>query len=261
MPEAFGICVFCWGYGRLTIEHALPDWIGKRLGVHGLVEYRLGEKTIKAEPLFEVALPALCEDCNTGWLSSEFENKVARWIGPSLPNVGRSFVLDPHQREVTAAWAIKTALLLELALSEVRGSAFAPASHFEWLYEHHTPPPGCAVWTFAVQIAAPPPSKSLLAWTTAGVLVPRSLVVPKAYLATFTIGFVGFQVFGPEFNDRIDGKPVRLPLHSAVQPILQPLWPIEGNRSLRWPAPKVLAASGLETLASWPSRLAGLPSG
>lgn len=61
------------------------------------------------------------------------------------------------QRATLAAWATKTALLLELALAKVRGGGFAPQRHFRWLYRHRDhlePPPRTTVWMFGVAIGA-----------------------------------------------------------------------------------------------------------
>lgn len=269
--ETYGICVMCWQWRRLTSEHAYPLWIFKGLDTSSVQWARDNVPTPERE-LIDVEIYALCHKCNTGWLSTQFEQKVGKWLQPSLLDTTREVILDPSQRRVTATWAIKTALLLELALAEYRGEGFAPASHFEWIFENRTPPPGCGVWMFCVDIREVTPGRSLYSWTKALHLNPPPLsgpTAPQGYLATFTAGYIGFQVLGFDFGDREDlaGSTFRFRLPDGLKIVMRQLWPPEPGkpRSFFWPftraggrgtpvayvAPQFVS---MDNLSSWPIR-------
>jgi hypothetical protein len=184
------------------------------------VQWEIGGRPILDRRVFEVVLKdALCRSCNSGWLSDQMERKVSKWLKPWLRDVNRpQVVFDEHQRTVLAAWAVKTALLLELALADVCGTGFAPERHFRWLYQHRAsvePPPHCSVWMFGVNTGHPDGGLlwTQLAWTKASAIEvaesrrilipgePETLAVPRGYLATFTAGFVGFQVLSWDLDE------------------------------------------------------------
>lgn len=283
------ICVFCGTHGRdtpegqLTREHAYPQWIRRALNPQGDVEWQIGGAVQPDRRLFEVEIAALCRGCNVDWLGRTFETRVSRWLGSSVLDLKRGIVLDQSQREVVGAWAVKTALLLELALAELRGPGLVPARHFEWLRKNDTPLPGTAIWIFAVNLGSSVgPTWTMLAWTRAAtVAVPRSKRIlipgqpptedlPGGYFATFTFGHFGFQVLGWDLDEQ--DLPRR---HMALRPpahlkhALKLVWPAPPRPPLRWPwtlsgaSPRSSDAgivavsaepSSLDLLASWPSR-------
>ncbi len=119
-------------------------------------------------------------------------------------------------------------------LGEMR--SFAPESHFRWLYEHRQspePPPGLRIWLFGVNIGTGF-ARQRLAWSTSGVLEPYAAAeTPRAYLATFTTGYVGFQVFGPDLDGVDRARPPHLPVLSSVQTVLNQVWPAPRKPPLR----------------------------
>lgn len=245
------VCVFCGG-GKLTIEDAFPKWIPRRLGVTGPATTSKAGTPLWHGKVLKVLIRAVCEDCNNGWMS-RLENDVSRLIGDSMRNAPAPFALTDPQRETVGAWAVKTALMLELALATLRGSGLAPVSHFKWLYDHRSqpsPPPGCRVWLFGVD------AKSRLAGSAnAGVLESPRDDVPKAYLATFTAGYLGFQVFGPDApaNDS-SGQSVDAP---AIDPpatlhrVMQLVWPV-ASATTTWPPSQHINFEDLDLIAGWP---------
>lgn len=287
------VCVFCGTRGRgtaegkLTREHAYPQWVRRALDPQGEVEWHIGTTVQPDRRLFEVEIAAVCRTCNVEWLGRNFETPVSRWLSRSVLDLKRSIVLDLHQREVVGAWAVKTALLLELALRELRGESFVPARHFEWLRKTSTPPPGCAIWIFAVNLGSSiGPTWTMLAWTQAGTLAvprPRRILIPgesptedvrEGYFATFTFGHLGFQVLGWDLDEHGLGRrhlTLRPPAH--VQHALKLVWPAQPRRPLRWPwtlsgarpdstDAGIVAVSAepesMELLASWPSGYADI---
>jgi hypothetical protein len=267
--------------GRLTEEHAYPRWIsGELTPPVGDVQWQIGGGVLPEHRLFEVPIEAVCRSCNTGWLSEKFEKKVAKWLRPRLLSLEPELVLDQNQRAVVGAWAIKTALMVELALAELRGISFVPERHFRWLHEHQSPPPGCTVWMFGVNIGSGPKVAvvesgqavwAMLAWTRADKIThmdpPGDLT--EGYFATFTAGYIGFQVIGWDLDERdLDNRRpwlLRPRVPQNVQIALKQMWPAPRKPPLRWPwssdgtktGPKVMVTPSLtamELFASWPWR-------
>src|SRR5579884_2488443 len=244
-PEP-GVCVLCGidgastPEGKLTSEHAFPNWIVEELRPHvmGQGEFYLDGRLQPQYAGMEVEIEAVCRSCNTDWLSNTFERKVAKWLRPSLLHLEPHVILDQHQRALLGAWAVKTALMVELALAELRVPALVPKRHFDWLYDHREPPrdveppPGCTVWMFGVNITSGAIGivKTLLTWTTAAtILVPGETgEVPKGYFATFSVGHVGFQVLGWDLDeaDLVNpGWPLRPRMPEAVRDGVRQVWP------------------------------------
>lgn len=271
-------CVFCGirgidtPQGKLTSEHAVPDWVRNRIKPAPTVKWELDGVLVEGQDTFDVEIEAVCHDCNTGWLSRKLENKVSKWIGGALTDAKYQFQLDRPQRCLLACWAAKTALLSELALRKQlpdRTHALAPESHFKWLFDHREalkPPPGCQVWMFGVNIGSGL-GWHRLAWNRGGTLdpLPELKGVPRAYFHTFTVGALGFQVFGSDLDglDLTGGKePPKLPVLPAVRVVLHNLWPAPNKPPFRWPPKppkKWVDPAGLDTLASWPDYLPRLP--
>jgi hypothetical protein len=272
------ICVFCrtagrdTSLGRLSIEHAYPNWVSGELKPIGDIEALIGGRLVPDWKTFQVAIDAVCQPCNTGWLSNEFEKKVSKCLRPYLRNLTRpQLVLDQHQREVLGAWAVKTALMIELALAKLREPALTPERHFRWLYEHRTPPPGCTVWMFTVNIASGVGLvRMMAAWSKGGTIRAPSQFgeAPLGYFLTFTAGYVGFQVLGWDLDEAGLAKlpgPVRPSIPPAVQPALRQLWPAPRRPAFRWPWTRNGLPDGpvvalnrhpeiMDNLADWPWR-------
>jgi hypothetical protein len=220
----------------------MPDWIRRRLGLEGPATLQVEGLPVETRPRLETLLHGVCEGCNGRW--SNVEQKVAKWIGKSMRTPSTPFRLDPHQRQVTATWAVKTALMLELALSKHRQRSFAPVSQLNWLYNHSrypVPPPGCRVWLFGTEVSVAP----FYPTTTSATVLDHGPDVPDAYLATFTAGCVGFQVFGP---DVVESPPVIDP-PAQFQAKMKRIWPAEG--SYRWPPAEHFMAKELFHVADW----------
>ena len=268
-PEP-NVCLFCetaaanTPEGELTDEHAYPDWVSQELtpptdAPRTDVEWRVGGIVVPDRQLFEVVLEhSVCRTCNNDWLSRDLEKKVSTWLRPWLRNVNRrQDVFNHAQRATLAAWATKTALLLELALAKVRGGGFAPQRHFQWLYRHRDhlePPPRTTVWMFGVAIGAGLGAGihwTQLAWARAGPLLvpekrrilvpgePETRDVPRGYCSTFTAGYVGFQVLGWDLDElEFDNPPSwyrSYDLPSTMEPAVKQVWPAPPRGSMWWP--------------------------
>ena len=248
-PKARRRCVFC-GAADLTLEHALPSWIPKRLGLTGPVTVRQGGAPVAQRQVLEVKIRAVCGSCNKGWMA-DLEGRVSQLIGNSMRDGPTRFGLGPADQKVVATWAVKTALMLELATAYLRGPSLAPKSHFQWLVERHQPPPGSRVWIFGVEAQG-----RVAMWAKAGTLEPVDAKTPYAYLATFTTGYIGFQVFGPDIL--VPKETVVVAETPALEPpadlrtVLRRLWP-STVESFGWPPSHVVNLDGLDVIAGWPS--------
>ena len=218
----------------------------------------MDEAQVPGRDAFEVEIEAICHACNTGWMH-RIEMQISKWIGPSLNNGTGTFPLDQHQREVVGAWAVKTGLMVELALRELRHPSFVPESHFGWLYEHRehpSPPPGCVIWMFGVSLNFGSGKWLRLASSNSLRLVEDGVGVPPAYFVTFHTGLIGFQVFGPDMA-ALDAEAMSppFPVPAKIDPLISRVWPAPRKPPLRWPPkpPKrVLGMAELEYLAEWP---------
>jgi hypothetical protein len=272
------VCVFCGTpgaatpEGRLTREHAFPMWSEEELRpAMGETEIYLDGRLQPQYAGMEVEIEAVCRQCNNEWLSNTFEKKVAKWLRPSLLHLDQGFILDQHQRALVAAWAVKTGLLVELALGKIREPAFTPKRHFDWLYEHREPPrdvrppPSCTVWMFGVNVTSSKVGlvKAMLVWAGAHSVFVQSGEGPKGYFTTFTLGHLGFQVLGWDLDesDLVNPSwPVRPRMPDAIQEGVRQLHPAPRKPPLRWPW---LSAEGgvilttrdnasMDLLARWP---------
>jgi hypothetical protein len=259
MGERIGVCNYCRETKPLTREHAFPGWVYRRLGIEGIPAELLINGLPAGEPdLAGVAIYALCRECNGSW--SVPEQKISKWLGESMRDWSRPFELGPGQRQLVAAWAVKTALMIELALREQREPSFAPESHFRWLFEHRDklePPPGCRVWLFGNDRDPQAP-------TTSGAMVLSSPTdyPPRAYLSTFTIGFMGFQVFGAdvlaedEHGVHIATEAPPFDPDRQAADFLTRIWP--DAPVFRWPPHERVAFQEIPWLTYWPRSVYGL---
>ena len=195
-----GGCVFCGQTGvPLYKEDVIPKWVRSVLKFTGPVKVtknRTGEVIRTDETIVLTVRGAVCRACNNEWLSG-LENRVKPLISDAIQGRITAFSAGDMQT-IPAVWAVKTALLIELALKEARGDGFAPASHFRWLFDHRDdpcPPPGSQVWIAGLDMGG-----SLVSWNFAGGVFTDELEPPDAYLAHFSVGCLVFTVFGQDFG-------------------------------------------------------------
>jgi len=245
------VCVFC-GDEDLTREHAFPQWIGRDLAVAPHAKVRHGARIVREGASLDIKIRAVCKSCNQGWMI-DLEMFVREHVGPSMRVARAPFTLDPSDQEKVACWAVKTALMLELALRHARGANYAPESHFEWLYANRSVPPNCRVWIFGVDVHNATPI-----WTLASTFSDPGVSPPAeaGYLATFTAGYVGFQVLGFDLaSPNVATRASTIQPPSPIAKVLELIWP--ATSALRWPPPRYIDSSDLQTLAAWPLALAG----
>jgi len=168
--------------------------------------------------------------------------------------------LSPASQKLLATWAVKTVLLLELAFRQMYpGSRLvegyqASQPEFAWLRARSQPPPRSLVWLGcwdcqqAIPVRYAPSSTPLPA--------PEGSQV-YGHFATFTLGYVAFQVFTVDY--------VAADLHQASQwnghvsaslaLALPRIWPpLLGQQEISWPPP-AFAAPAWDRLVTWEGAL------
>lgn len=146
-PRPARRCMFCTGR-RLTLEHAIPEWVLRRLGIlggktKGTMEARVGaEEQRRVWAGAEIKTRHVCGACNGGWMS-DLENRVQRLVAPLL--VDLAVPLDASEQAALARWAIKTAIVLEATGPQDHESLYT-APDRDRVRASEAPPPGTVVW-------------------------------------------------------------------------------------------------------------------
>jgi hypothetical protein len=257
-PPFRGLCLFCPSRQGLTDEHIISRTVKKNMPAITFVTPLRGGGVVGkgATSLNLVLEDAVCQRCNTGWMS-QLENRFVQVFKKQLshPLPKR---LDPSHQERVSRWAIKVALLLELFTAPFDHDTYVPMDNLRWLPDHQTPPPGSKVWIGAIRN----PQKTVL-WYRLGHLSVEPNQ-PVAYFITFSLGYFIFQVFGREIYESEDSGTVRkLPTLNPppnLSDTLIQLWPSSGG-DIVWPPRRLVERPALEALASWPDQMVTYPPG
>jgi hypothetical protein len=93
---------------------------------------------------FSMTVGAVCRDCNNGWMS-ELEGRTKPFFEAVLQGRGR--VLHASMQRELAAWALKTAMIVEHQQGPVRH--VVPPEEYEHLYRRGEPSSRVLVWMAA----------------------------------------------------------------------------------------------------------------
>src|SRR5262249_30663678 len=136
-----------------------PQWARRALAGHGPVDVFITNVADEEAPgkrvqhLADVNITladAICAACNNGWLS-RLESAVQPFLEPMTLRHQRT-ELDRNAQADLATWAVKTVLLLELAVRQrwpgFRSiDGYAPTGpELAWLYAERRPAPRSLVW-------------------------------------------------------------------------------------------------------------------
>ncbi|MDQ6720753.1 MAG: hypothetical protein M3003_08160 [Candidatus Dormibacteraeota bacterium] len=134
-------CVFCGATGKLTNEHAWPRWLINELLKPGLRPMR---RWGKADALTgpdtdsrDVTVKRACRSCNTGWMA-DLETLVMPILRPWIK--GQAARLIYVQQQHVAAWAVKTAMMLQYTPIR-QGGTIIPSAQYTELYARKISPP------------------------------------------------------------------------------------------------------------------------
>ena len=250
------VCVFCGG-GPLTREHVYAEWLRDALPVAGRFRTTDVEGQLLWEQgTFDIEAKIACARCNNGWMSD-----LEAVCGPLLTNpmlYGATLTLAPGQQRTVALWAIKTAVVLE-AYRKERTFRYLPEWHARWMPrtrdkgEHADPPPGISVVMFGRQLEIGPDGTldQFVVSRSVGIIAREPPNDSKGYVATFVVGYTGFQVFG--VNVQAGGLP-NIWYGPWVTERTISLWP-SGRQPVTWPPDRVMSTADVLRFADlWSDR-------
>jgi hypothetical protein len=154
-------CLFCNAKAN-TREHVWPVWLLEQFtaptfGTIGTV----GDTLYLDAKQKEIRIRCVCKPCNTGWMS-DLEKEAA----PVLSLMARDFSLSLDQRDLIAAWAVKTAMVwdhfgprerrpfyLDWDRADLRAARRIPENTKVWLARHGGTP---RLWSSAADATADP---------------------------------------------------------------------------------------------------------
>jgi hypothetical protein len=255
-------CLFCGATGEpADDEHVIPKWARRAFDIQGPLTLHASDgpgtarqQVGRTHHLNIVLQDAICRPCNNYWLGS-IEKNAARILKPMVVSA-QPTVLDPAAQALVAFWAVKTCLLLELAIRQqcpgqrtIEGYQATP-QELAWLREKEEPPPRSMAWLgcWDCQNATP------VNYEPSGANLPTADGSPVAgHLTTFTLGYAAFQVFSVDFlAAEQHAAPVWNPRPPApLREGLPRIWPpLLGTCDLRWP-PSAFARDDWRRIVTW----------
>lgn len=256
-------CALCGATGLpLTDEDVIPKWALRAFDVQAPVTIQIREEGGSPQEVGErrhlklVLEGGLCQHCNNVRLS-QLENKVKPILAPMAVEC-RPTSIHANSQRLLAAWAVKSAFLVELALRQqhpgarpVEGYAASPPE-MAWLFAKLEPPPRSLVWLGCWDCQQESPFR----YGPSGAPLVTADGMPVAgHFATFTLGFVAFQVFTVDFvaaDEHGAGQWNLRPPQSLAQALAR-IWPqddLRPPREIAWPQ-QAFARGDLDVLASW----------
>lgn len=217
LPPPAGCCAFC-GAAETSEEHVWPRWVSRELSRYGgfIVSTPYGSRRV---PSLEIKAP-VCRPCNNRWLSV-LEHDVQPLLGPMLH--GQERTLAPDEQRLLAAWAVKTALMLDLS----GGAPLVPTGFYHDFRLHRR-----ALDSHIVFLAAYLGSRRAVWAQRAGLRIGGipDTQPPNAFVATFTVFRVVFQVLGHFTVGSATLHGERWPF----APALVQIWPPQ-DHPVEWP--------------------------
>lgn len=223
----------------MSNEDVVPRWALKILPSQGSAYIRLRGTSIEKQwtnAKLELLQRSVCIPCNNGWMS-RLEYTAKPRLEPMI--LGQGQELNPTDCKIVAAWAVKTALLLQATDKE----SVVPADHYRNVTESGTnqePPAGIQVWLGACDI----PHELFHSHTPLRLppdLSDDGTTDLNAYGSTFALKHLVFQVLWSQLD-----PPAKRYIGQDLLPILREIWP---PRTVQWPPPGILDLDGLTRLS------------
>lgn len=140
-------CAFCGTRKKLTREHVWPQWAARLLEQYGPFLVTRGAGQWEA-PKVDVKARAVCEECNSGWMS-RLEERTAPILSQLIltePIPGATKATLTVEEQITlATWAAKTILTLEF----VNPQRIIPDGEYRQFYLHKRPMGVLSIWLAA----------------------------------------------------------------------------------------------------------------
>lgn len=261
-----GLCVFC----REPVassdppEHAFPQWVSralKKLPGEGAFEVHRssGADSFKCA-IVDITTSRVCADCNHHWMS-DLDSVVSPYLTPAV--LGNSASLPITALKSIGHWAVKTALVIDLAFGDWGDPRTTPDAHCRDLYLEKSPRP--ATFVFITSVGYDPATQQfqdgVLLRTHLGTKGLSSGQSFDGYVITWHFGYLGFQVVclgnDNEGYDSLGRADLILP-DGQVLPadsFTRKVWPMS-DEALSWPAPLGLEQIGLGVFANQPPFIA-----
>jgi hypothetical protein len=194
----------------------------------------------------------ICASCSNGWMN-QLDRSVAPMLeGPMLNGTARDWAVA--EQRTLSSWAIKTAMVLELAAPGAAGHFFTDTER--WLFMGTLDPPfnDIKVWA-AVRRDGPP-----VHYHGARIKLLRPATgrqIGDVFVATMSFGRVVFQMAARRlFEPRLSIDEIPFPQESSEWlGATVPLWP-PSESSREWPPRLELNTAALETFGDrWNERM------
>lgn len=188
----------------MTREHVWPKWVldlfaGEDLG--GMVWAANLRVKRAVRGMAELTVKRVCERCNTGWMAA-LEDKAKPILSP--PILGERQVFGPGQARIAATWGFKTALIADLAHTEVPA---APPEVYRYFGQRKRPPTSVLVTAsrYAGERYPLYAGSHVITFDVEQPFAERA--THDAYLLTVSAGHLTLQVFGHHLPQFVDLKP------------------------------------------------------
>ena len=233
-------CLFCDNLSG-SKEHLWAAWIHRQKNF-GPLRITVGKspETIDDDP--EQTINTVCRKCNNGWMSV-LEQRNRSLIGCLLRDIAAP--LNFEQQTFLAAWAVKTAMVLDSVKNLESNPLFYEKTECIQMRLDHTIPARTRIWIGRSSLS------SLGAYgTDVAIVSPELRKLGMGMATTIVVGHLAVQVFGMHIYAEHVAKNVE-----DVQPkpgnwanMLVPIWPI-GPHSVMWPPQVTFTNSGQHSIA------------
>lgn len=242
-PSGSTLCAFCGlpmdgtpGRER-TNEHGFAEWLLDEFPAKGKVIHTVSggrDQPIKRRwtaNKLAAKTGKVCKTCNSGWMSN-LEVAVRPFLGSLIRGNGRTFYKDGQR--LLAAWAVKTALAMELINPDPEyRRPIDPIHYWEMARCRDRPPPRTEVW-----LGAWGGEPHLHHWSKEIVVQQGELDESAAYSSTLTVGHAVLQVFGHSHAEDFEVT------HQGWRAQLaHKIWPYQGP--VTWPPKRLMDEEGL----------------
>lgn len=257
LATAHPLCFFCGEADRpLTEEHVWPKWVSRLLfGRYNSGHFRHlratgGTTTANwTSPYLDVTTTTVCSDCNGQWLSS-LGTQIKPLASPLIVGEGVvSLALAPESQALLAAWAYKTALLVEVSNPDTSIEFFTPADRLRFR-QTTSAPQFVRVFLGRYNFGRRPAHATAPRYT----LTDKADTKPKFYLkpSTITAGHLVMQVMSVravESKELVPASEIEFEFCGLAREAVVPIWPLQ-PRYIAWPPIHTMNHQDVEDLTS-----------
>jgi hypothetical protein len=229
------ICLFCDRQAG-SREHLWAAWIHQRMRRREAIRITFANRPIAISKNPEITVKTVCGICNNGWMS-DLEAQCIPLIGSLMQDI--SAPLDTSQQSLLAAWALKTAMVLDSTNPRER-QPFYERDECEKLRLSSKIPDRTRVWIGRSSL------NGLHADSTdIGIVAPGGTKIAKGSATTLIVGHLAVQVLAvhplPEYEDKTINEIAPRP--GPWDDLLVQIWPAN-SRSTIWPPRLTFTGSG-----------------